>query len=124
MTWKNLISLCTLIVVSMSVVVAGCGKGADTGASATATVQRRGQPRGLVVQRSWCSRRNLRSCSIKIAADFKAKGDWCKKHDRPESQCFVCHPDKEAEFAALYEAKYGTKPPKIEVDGGQEKPQS
>lgn len=30
----------------------------------------------------------------------------------PDSQCFICHPEKEAEFAADYEARYGKKPPK------------
>jgi hypothetical protein len=52
-----------------------------------------------------------------LVGDFKAKGDWCKEHDRPESQCFICHPEKEAEFAAQYEAKYGTKPPKPQNAG-------
>jgi hypothetical protein len=32
----------------------------------------------------------------------------------PESQWFLCNPDLEAKFAAEYEAKYGTKPPKPE----------
>ena len=54
-------------------------------------------------------------CNSKLVADFKAKGDWCEKHNRPDSQCFICHPEKEAEFAALYEAKYGKKPPKPET---------
>ena len=57
-------------------------------------------------------------CAIpRLVADFKAKGDWCEKHNRPDSQCFVCHPEKEAEFAALYEAKMGEKPPKPSDDG-------
>lgn len=56
-------------------------------------------------------------CDTTLVADFKAKGDWCEKHNRPNSQCFVCHPEKEAEFAALYEAKYGEKPPKPTDDG-------
>jgi hypothetical protein len=51
-------------------------------------------------------------CDTKLIADFKAKGDWCKEHDRPDSQCFTCHPELESEFAAEYEAKYGKKPPK------------
>lgn len=55
-------------------------------------------------------------CSPKLATEFKAKGDWCKKHNRPESQCFICYPEKEAEFAAQYEAKYGKKPPKPEAE--------
>ncbi|MEX2112809.1 MAG: RND transporter [Pirellulales bacterium] len=53
-------------------------------------------------------------CDAKLAADFQRKGDWCKEHDRPDSQCFVCHPELEATFAARYEAKYGTQPPKPE----------
>ncbi|HEY2827243.1 MAG TPA: RND transporter [Pirellulales bacterium] len=65
----------------------------------------------------WCSEHGVpeevcAQCSAKIAKDFKAKGDWCKQHDRPESQCFICHPELEAKFVALYEAKFGTKPPK------------
>jgi hypothetical protein len=65
----------------------------------------------------WCSEHGVpeeicAQCSEKVAKEFKAKGDWCKEHDRPESQCFICHPELEAKFAELYEAKYGTKPPK------------
>jgi cobalt-zinc-cadmium efflux system membrane fusion protein len=53
-------------------------------------------------------------CDSKLAAEMQKKGDWCREHDRPDSQCFACHPDLEAQFAAQYEAKYGTKPPKPE----------
>ena len=51
-------------------------------------------------------------CDSAVAADFQKKGDWCREHDRPDSQCFVCHPELEGKFAARYQAKYGTKPPK------------
>ena len=65
----------------------------------------------------WCNEHGVPEevcalCSPKLVAEFKGKGDWCDEHNRPESQCFICHPEKEAEFAALYEAKYGTQPPK------------
>lgn len=40
------------------------------------------------VQKSLCTR-----CNPKLAAVFKAKGDWCAEHERPESQCALCHPD-------------------------------
>ncbi|MET0401644.1 MAG: hypothetical protein ABW123_04535 [Cystobacter sp.] len=40
------------------------------------------------VQKALCTR-----CNPKLAAVFKAKGDWCEEHDRPESQCSLCHPD-------------------------------
>jgi hypothetical protein len=40
------------------------------------------------VQKSICTR-----CNPKLATVFKAKGDWCVEHERPESQCALCHPD-------------------------------
>ena len=60
-----------------------------------------GMPEGICAQ-----------CDSKLAAEFQKKNDWCAKHERPDSQCFICHPEHEAKFAAQYEAKYGTKPPK------------
>ena len=72
----------------------------------------------------WCDEHGVpeevcAQCDTKLVAAFKAKGDWCEKHNRPDSQCFICHPEKEAEFAALYEAKTGEKPPKPNL-GGEE----
>jgi invasion protein IalB len=32
-------------------------------------------------------------CNPKLAPVFKAKGDWCAEHERPESQCALCHPE-------------------------------
>lgn len=32
-------------------------------------------------------------CNPKLAAVYKAKGDWCSEHERPESQCVLCHPE-------------------------------
>jgi hypothetical protein len=40
------------------------------------------------VQKSLCTR-----CNPKLAAVYKAKGDWCGEHQRPESQCAICHPE-------------------------------
>jgi hypothetical protein len=31
-------------------------------------------------------------CNPKLAPVFKAKGDWCPEHARPESQCVRCNP--------------------------------
>lgn len=39
------------------------------------------------VKKTLCTR-----CNPKLAAVFKAKGDWCVEHERPESQCAICHP--------------------------------
>ncbi len=75
----------------------------------------------------WCAEHGVpeevcAQCNTKLVAEFKAKGDWCEAHNRPESQCFICHPEKEGEFAALYEAKYGTQPPKPVAESGEPGP--
>lgn len=40
------------------------------------------------VKASLCTR-----CNPKLIPVFKAKKDWCAEHERPESQCVLCHPD-------------------------------
>ena len=63
----------------------------------------------------WCAEHGLpeEECSMCGAAEkYKAKGDWCEEHNRAESQCFICNPDRAEKFVALYEAKFGKKPPK------------
>jgi thiol-disulfide isomerase/thioredoxin len=40
------------------------------------------------VPREVCAR-----CSPALVPRFKAVNDWCAEHDRPESQCLICHPD-------------------------------
>lgn len=40
------------------------------------------------VKKTICTR-----CNPKLEAVYKAKGDWCGDHGRPESQCAVCKPD-------------------------------
>jgi thiol-disulfide isomerase/thioredoxin len=32
-------------------------------------------------------------CNPELVGKFKAVRDWCPPHDRPESQCLICHPD-------------------------------
>lgn len=69
----------------------------------------------------WCGEHGVpeaicAQCDVTLAANFKAKGDWCDEHDRPDSQCFICSPEKEKEFAAQYEAKYGSQPPAREAE--------
>jgi hypothetical protein len=123
---KKLIVLSFLVATSVSVCVAGCSKTAEKKPSASSAVAS-GEANSH--EGWWCNEHGVpeevcAQCSAKLAADFKAKGDWCAKNDRPESQCFICHPEKETEFAALYEAKFGKKPPKIEQSSGDEKPKS
>jgi hypothetical protein len=40
------------------------------------------------VQKDICAR-----CNPALKPAFVAKNDWCGEHDRPESQCVICHPD-------------------------------
>ena len=104
----------------------GCGQSSEPAATSVAAKATDGLESGEAHEHGvwWCDEHGVpeeicAQCSTKLAADFKAKGDWCEKHDRPESQCFICHPEKEAEFAALYEAKYGKKPPKPSAEGDE-----
>lgn len=48
------------------------------------------------VEKAICAR-----CNPGLKPAFVAKNDWCAEHDRPESQCAICHPDV---------AKAGVKP--------------
>src|SRR5581483_11039105 len=64
----------------------------------------------------WCEEHGVPEhvcslCSATVAAKCKREGDWCKLHDRALSQCFKCDPSKYTKFEAMYEAKYGKKPP-------------
>jgi hypothetical protein len=40
------------------------------------------------VDKALCTR-----CDPRLEPVFKAKGDWCAEHSRPESQCSLCHPE-------------------------------
>ena len=40
------------------------------------------------VQKDICAR-----CNPALKPAFVAKNDWCAEHERPESQCAICHPD-------------------------------
>ena len=68
-----------------------------------------------MVRRARRSRGDFALCDDKVAAKLKKEGDWCKQHDLPDSQCFACHPELKAKFAAQYEAKYGKQPPETET---------
>jgi cobalt-zinc-cadmium efflux system membrane fusion protein len=103
------IVLSVVLIVTAGLCVVGCGKSAAPAAQVAAD--------GPSHDGWWCDEHGVPEevcalCNVKLVADFKTKDDWCKEHDRPDSQCFICHPEKEAEFAAQYEAKYGSKPAK------------
>jgi hypothetical protein len=101
------------VLAAICFVTSGCGKSTTNSVQADSEKTSAGSKHDSW----WCSEHGVpeeicAQCSEKLAKEYKAKGDWCKEHYRPESQCFICHPELEAKFAALYEAKYGTKPPK------------
>src|SRR4051794_19456454 len=115
MILRKLLAMSFLIAFGLTIVA--CSKTPKDGAVAnSAGVQ---EVAGHSHEGWWCDEHGVpedvcAQCNAKLVADFKAKKDWCDKHNRPESQCFICHPEKESEFAALYEAKFGKKPPKPE----------
>jgi hypothetical protein len=67
-----------------------------TPVSAPASAAAIAEPCEHGVKKALCTR-----CNPKLAAVFKAKSDWCGEHERPESQCAICHPEL---------AKAGVKP--------------
>ena len=117
---KKLLAMSVMVAVGLS--VAACSKSNSGKGAKSAGVK---EAAGHSHEGWWCDEHGVPEevcarCDTKLVAGFKAKGDWCDKHNRPDSQCFVCHPEKEAEFAALYEAKVGKKPPKPETEGDEQ----
>ncbi len=67
----------------------------------------------------WCQEHGVpeEMCSLclpeaKVKEMFKDKEppDWCKIHDRAQSQCFKCDRELYKKFEAMYVAKYNKKP--------------
>jgi len=119
MTIRNILGLGAALLVAVT--ITACSKSTKSGAEAGAAKTAAG---GHTHEGWWCAEHGVpeevcAQCDPKLVSDFKAKNDWCEKHNRPDSQCFICHPEKEAEFAAIYEAKYGEKPPKPEADDAE-----
>ena len=102
------------ILLLASVALAGCSEPAKTPPASEA------HDHGHSHDAWWCSEHGVPEhlcglCDPKVAGQMKKKKDWCSKHDRPDSQCFICHPEFKEHFIALYEAKYGKKPPSAEA---------
>lgn len=113
--WKNFRpSVATVLVVAIAMGIAGCNK-SDNASSTTSTSS--SQKADPSYGGWWCVEHGVPEsdcarCDKSLVAKFKETGDWCKEHDRPESQCFVCSPKRFEKFAAVYEAKTGSQPPK------------
>lgn len=65
----------------------------------------------------WCAEHGIpeEKCSLclpeaQVKTMFKDNGDWCKIHERAQSQCFKCDPALYKKFEAEYVAKYNKKP--------------
>ena len=88
-------SFLSLVLVSFIAVVVACKESAPTdkpahGATPTssaATTVAADAKCEHGVQKDICAR-----CNPGLKAAFAAKNDWCAEHERPESQCAICHP--------------------------------
>jgi hypothetical protein len=78
-------SILSTIVLALSVVVAPPAAAAEPAPSKQAAPAQKCEHG---VKKSICTR-----CNPKLQAVYKAKGDWCAEHSRPESQCALCHPE-------------------------------
>ena len=112
MVWMRTASF--FVAVLAAFMVTGCGRNATTGPETPKSATP-----ATPVADNWCAEHGVPEdicarCNAKVAAEYKQKGDWCTEHDRPESQCFLCNQNRAEKFAAEYEAKYGTKPPKTD----------
>jgi hypothetical protein len=103
----------------------GCGKGADKDKGTTAAQKTTTTGKDDLAEKDkeaqawWCTEHGVpeHECSLCLDDDvvkkmFKDKGDWCKIHDRAQSQCFKCDPKLYETFEAKYAARYGKKPPR------------
>jgi hypothetical protein len=82
------IAVSVVIALASPPAFAGESQPAATPASTTPAQATRQEKCEHGVQKSICAR-----CNPKLAAVYKAKGDWCSEHERPESQCVLCHPE-------------------------------
>ena len=113
--WFGAAGLCVLLALATT----GCGeqthgkaKGKDDKKGGEAT--KKDDPKH---EAWWCEEHGVPEhlcslCSEEMAAKFKKEGKWCKIHERAEEQCFKCDPARYAKFEAMYESKYGKKPPR------------
>lgn len=83
-------SVVAVAVLAFAAVPAHAGEEHAHGASPAAAAPKEAQGPTCEhgVRKALCTR-----CNPKLAPVFKAKGDWCAEHERPESQCALCHPE-------------------------------
>jgi hypothetical protein len=115
-------SLLAVAAILLSVADSGCTKTEKSTTQAKAKIEPKtvsGEAKGEAAHGGWwCQEHGVpeEMCSIcmsEAAAKkmFKDKADWCKIHDRAQSQCFKCDPSLyEKVFVPMYVAKTGKKP--------------
>lgn len=89
-------SLLSLVLVSFIAVAAACKESAPAEpprhGTAPTTTTAAAVPADAKcehgVDNALCAR-----CNPALKPAFVAKNDWCAEHERPESQCAICHPD-------------------------------
>ncbi len=113
----NLLKSAVLVSVALLFVsFAGCGDEAatpkaDANSAANDTPENHPTHGGWWCYEHGIPEENCAMCNSELASTMRADGDWCDEHNRPESICFKCDPSRADEYIALYEAKYGEKPP-------------
>lgn len=111
---------CGLLVPAL-MALTGCGQEPAKTDQAKATAPDKAAKKADDHSHWWCGEHGIPEeecsmCSAKYAKQCKANGDWCEKHDRAKSQCFICDPSLKEKFAAKYRAKYGKEPPPVEEE--------
>lgn len=93
MFMKMLIKSSLLSVLSLSLLLGGCGKAKEGGGDVVAKKEGAGHASKDVVPGShedWCEEHQVPEsqctlCDPSLAAAFKATGDWCEEHGLPKS---------------------------------------
>lgn len=120
---KKSVSFAILIVLGLIIAGAGCSnrEGDDKKTAKDGEKIAKGDPKKVKHDHTgwWCEEHGVpeKLCSLCLKEEvvtkkFKDVGDWCKLHDRAQSQCFKCDPSLYARFEKMYEDKYGAKPEK------------
>jgi hypothetical protein len=116
--WNLRLLNCVLIVVACASIFtgAGCDKSERQAKAKTDAKGEKGKSE-TTHSTWWCEEHGVpeEMCSICMSEaaarrKYKDNGDWCKEHNRAQSQCFKCDPTLYVKYEEMYVAKYGKKP--------------
>ncbi len=122
--WKrSAVALMPVLATLLALTVGGCSKGDGNKDQAENREEKKDKDKTAAKKvhthdQWWCDEHGIPEhlcsmCNEKVAAECKKKGDWCKKHDRALSQCFICRPERKEYYAKMYRQRYGKEPPPI-----------